>query len=93
MDKGNRKVSFKNKDGDIISTDYDFLHLVPPQTAPGELSNLASPNSFIDVDALTLRHNKFDNIYALGDCANLPTAKTAAGVFSQVPVVVHNIER
>jgi len=27
----------------------------------------------------------------LGDVANLPTAKTAAGAFSEAPVVVHNL--
>jgi sulfide:quinone oxidoreductase len=40
-----------------------------------------------------LRHNKYENIFSLGDCANLPTAKTAAAAFSQVPVVVQNILR
>ena len=30
-------------------------------------------------------------MFALGDVANLPTAKTAAAVFSQSPVVAHNI--
>jgi sulfide:quinone oxidoreductase len=27
----------------------------------------------------------------MGDAANLPTAKTAAGAFSQAPVIVHNL--
>jgi NADPH-dependent 2,4-dienoyl-CoA reductase/sulfur reductase-like enzyme len=40
-----------------------------------------------------LRHNKASNIFSLGDVANLPTGKTAAGIFSQAPVVVNNIIR
>ena len=38
-----------------------------------------------------MQHNKYPNVFALGDVANLPTAKTAAAVFSQAPVVSHNI--
>ena len=30
-------------------------------------------------------------MFGLGDSANLPTAKTAAGIFSQAPVLVHNL--
>lgn len=75
--------------------DYDFLHLVPPQTAPDFITNsgLAAPNSFTDVDIHTLQSKKFPNIFGIGDSANLPTAKTAAGVFAQVPVLVNNIFR
>ena len=54
-------------------------------------SPLAAGNGFIDVNKNTLRHNKYENVYALGDVANLPTAKTAAAVFSQAPVVTHNL--
>jgi sulfide:quinone oxidoreductase len=38
-----------------------------------------------------LQHNKFKNIFGLGDVCNLPTAKTAAAIFSQTPVVVNNL--
>ena len=55
---------------------------MPPQTAPSFIGGLAAPNGFINVNSKTLRHNLYDNIFALGDAANLPTAKTAAGVFA-----------
>lgn len=38
-----------------------------------------------------MQHNKYKNVFGLGDVCNLPTAKTAAAVFSQTPVVVNNI--
>lgn len=41
----------------------------------------------------TLQHNKYKNIYGCGDVCNLPTAKTAAGIFAQAPVVVSNMLR
>lgn len=83
IDKNNRKVTFKNLANEgSVTVDYDFLHIVPPQTAPTFIGGLAAPNGFINVNAKTLRHNLYDNIFALGDAANLPTAKTAAGVFA-----------
>ena len=76
-----------------VTTDFDLLHVVPPQTAHQFVreSPLAAGNGFVDVNQHTLRHNKYENVYALGDVANLPTAKTAAAVFSQAPVVTHNL--
>ena len=67
--------------------------MVPPQTAHQFVreSPLAAGNGFADVNKDTLRHNKYENVYALGDVANLPTAKTAAAVYAQAPVVTHNI--
>ena len=93
IDKDNRKAYFrdtKNGNADVV-VDYDFLHMVPPQTAPAFLKPIAAGNGFIDVDQGTLRHNKYKNIFALGDAANLPTAKTAAGVMSQAPILVNNL--
>lgn len=82
IDKENRKATFKNTVNNEISTlDFDFLHLAPPQTCPTFVSNLGASNGFIDVNIETLRHNVYKNIFALGDAANLPTAKTAAAIF------------
>lgn len=93
VDKDKRKAYFKDSKGEEVSTEYDFLHVVPPQSAPEFISNskLAAANGFVDVNQNTLRHNKYPNVFAIGDCANLPTAKTAAGIFSQAPVLVHNL--
>jgi sulfide:quinone oxidoreductase len=77
----------------IIS--YDMLHLAPPQTAPDFIRNspLANEGGWLAVDQGTMQHLKYDNIFGLGDCAGLPTAKTGAAVRKQAPVVVENIQR
>lgn len=96
IDKYERKAYFRDlKTNEEKAVDYDFLHVVPPQSPPDFILNsgLPAPNGFVDVDAQTLRHNKAENIYSLGDVANLPTGKTAAGAFSQAPIVVNNIIR
>lgn len=69
--------------------------MVPPQTAHQFVrdSPLTNNNNCVEVDHETLRHEKYENVFALGDVANLPTAKTAAAVFAQAPVVVHNLLR
>ena len=84
VDKATRTVKFKNADGDIVETEFDLLHIVPPQTANESVrhSALAAETGLIDVNPATLQHNQFPNVFALGDNANIPAAKTAAGVFS-----------
>jgi sulfide:quinone oxidoreductase len=32
----------------------------------------------VDCNKLTLQHNKYPNVFGIGDCTSLPTSKTAA---------------
>jgi len=77
----------------VVETSFDFLHAVPPQTAPDfvRTSLLADANGWIDVDQHTLRHKKYANIYSLGDAASTPNAKTAAAARKQAPIVAQNL--
>ncbi|CAH8585003.1 unnamed protein product [Schistosoma intercalatum] len=75
---------------------YDFLHITPPMCCPEILTKtpkLTNPKAsdYVDVNVKTLRHNHYDNIFALGDCAALPTSKTAAAVAGQVGTLEKNI--
>ncbi|MCQ0029839.1 NAD(P)/FAD-dependent oxidoreductase [Burkholderia glumae] len=76
-----------------ITREFDLLHVVPPQRAPGFVrdSALADPAGWIDVDPATLRHRMFANIHALGDATSTTNAKTAAAARKQAPVVAHNV--
>ena len=76
-----------------VAIPFDILHTAPPQSAPDFIkqSPLANAAGWIDVDEHTLQHRTFDNVYALGDAAALPTAKTGAAVRKQAPVVVENL--
>ena len=51
-------------------------------------SGLADAAGYLDVDKHNLRHTKYRNIWALGDCTNTPNSKTAAAVFSQTETLV-----
>ncbi|MBQ0732919.1 NAD(P)/FAD-dependent oxidoreductase [Aquimarina celericrescens] len=89
----NHKDIQVSKDGDLIGIHYDMLHLAPPSVAPKFIQESALVNDakWLDVDQYTMQHNKYPNIFGLGDVAALPTAKTGAAIRKQVPIVVDNI--
>jgi len=76
-----------------ISKQFDFIHVTPPQSAPDFIkkSPLANAAGWVDINENTLQHNRYANIFGLGDAGSTPNAKTAAAVRKQVPVVVDNI--
>lgn len=78
----------------IIKMPFDMLHLAPPQAAPKFIRNspLANEAGWVAVDINSLQHQKYPNVFALGDVAALPTAKTGAAIRKQVPVVVENLQ-
>lgn len=84
-----------NPDGskEIVTREFDLLHVVPPQTAPDfiRVSPLADAAGWIDIDPATMRHKAWPNIHALGDAGNSGNAKTAAAARKQAPVVAHNV--
>lgn len=91
-----RAVLLDNATGTKETLDYELLHAVPPQSAPdwlkgGPLADPASPYGYLAVDRHTLRSDRWPEIFALGDVANLPTSKTGAAIRKQAPVVVANL--
>jgi sulfide:quinone oxidoreductase len=85
-------IGEQNKDVETW-VEFDMIHVTPPQSAPDFIKNspLANAAGWVDVDKHTLRHNKFQNIFSLGDASGLPTSKTGAAIRKQAPVVVDNI--
>ena len=70
-----------------------MIHVTPPMGAPDCLlgSPISDENGFVDVDKITMRHKKYSNIFAIGDCANSPNGKTAAAVAGQTGVIKANL--
>lgn len=79
----------------------DFIKISPlaiPDAQSGAAPGCASldelsPNfgGWVDVDKHTLQHNRFPNVFSLGDAANTPNAKTGAAIRKQAPVLVENL--
>ena len=63
---------------------YDLLHVVPPMRPPAllEESGLAlesgSMRGYLDVNPESLRHNRFDSIFGIGDAIGVEGVKTGA---------------
>jgi len=84
------------KDGkpvDEVEMKFDMLHVTPPMSAPDFIKNspLADAEGWVDVDKNSLQHNKYPNIFSLGDAGSTPNAKTGAAVRKQAPVVTGNL--
>ncbi|KAH8304994.1 hypothetical protein KR059_001093 [Drosophila kikkawai] len=80
--------------GKLYEEVYSMLHVCPPMTAPDVIANckqLATESGFVDVDAATLQHKKYSNVFAIGDSACTPNSKTAAAAAAQSPVVFKNL--
>lgn len=96
IDPGRRQAIFTTPDGPR-TLDYDFIHVVPPMSAPtpvsaSELAWAGGPyRGWLEVDRHTLRHPRFPNVFGAGDVVGTPIGKTAASVKAQSPVVAANL--
>ena len=84
------------EDGKVIDQEtrsYDMIHVTPPQSAPEFVakSPLADVEGWVDVHKHTLQHNRYPNVFSLGDASSTPNAKTGAAVRKQAKVVTGNI--
>ena len=93
VDAGQKRATFTT-DGGEVELAYDYLHVIPPQRAPDFVRESDLPwadrwtdQGWVEVDPGTLRHRRYDDIFALGDIAGVPKGKTAASAKWQVPVV------
>ena len=91
--KATFQVAKPETDPELVTVEFDMMHVCPPQVAPDfiRISPLADAFGWVDVDQATLRHKSFDNVWSLGDVMNAPNAKTAAAARKQAPVVADNI--
>ncbi len=74
---------------------FNLLHVVPPMSAPQVVakSPLARTlaEGWVEVDPSTCQHPRYANVFAVGDVGSYPTAKTAAAVRKQAPVIAKNV--
>ena len=86
-----KEAVFENLDsGELETVKYEMLHITPPMSTPDCLNSntdLVDGTGFLSVNKETLQHTKYSNIFGIGDCTNVPTAKTAAAVAAQLGVI------
>lgn len=93
-----RTATFTLGDGSTVTRDYDFIHVVPPMSAPDAVRNSALVNeegrfarNWLDVDMYTMQHNRYPEVFGIGDVIGAPINKTAASVKAQAPIVEANL--
>ncbi|XP_044294763.1 sulfide:quinone oxidoreductase, mitochondrial isoform X2 [Varanus komodoensis] len=86
-----QEAIFENLDkpGETKVYQYEMLHVTPPMGPPDVLLNspVSDAAGWVDVNKGTLQHNKYPNVFGIGDCTNLPTSKTAAAIAGQCGVL------
>lgn len=76
---------------------FDFLHVVPPQSAhefltQSGLAHTEGPQKgWLKVDFFTMQHLDYPNIFGIGDVTGVPNSKTGAAIRMQAPVVEKNL--
>jgi len=95
-----KKATFERLDQEghpHVTLDYDFIHVTPPMRAPqvvreSPLAVTDGPHQgYVEVDLHTMRSPSWPDVFALGDVAAIPTAKTGAAVRKQAPVLVDHL--
>lgn len=71
---------------------YDLLVMVPPHRPAQALLDcgLADTENGIRVDYDTLQ-TKWDNVFAIGDCADMPASKSGGVAHQEADVLAHNL--
>jgi sulfide:quinone oxidoreductase len=94
VDGANQIATFKNlQTGELFDESFSMLHVTPPMSAPDFIKNspLANEQGWVDVHKFTTQHNRFANIYSIGDVSSLPNSKTGAAIRKQGPVLVGHL--
>jgi sulfide:quinone oxidoreductase len=89
-----REAVFENTTtNEQVVQKYKLLHVTPPcEPHPFiKASPLADADGWVDVNKTTLQHNRYPNVFALGDCINLPTPRSVGATLAQSVVVQGNL--
>ena len=75
-----------------VELPYDLLFMIPPHEPARVLvdSGLAETRNGIRVDYDTMA-TRWSNVYAIGDCADIPVSKSGGVAHQQAEVVAHNL--
>lgn len=88
------ELIFEDNHGNTVVKPYNYAGVYPDCRVPKTIaeSSFVDPDSkLITLDKYTLKHTKYGNVYALGECTDLPTINNVMSSFSQTAVLVKNI--
>lgn len=72
-----------------------MMHVSPPMGPLPVIkdSPIADANGWVEVNKGTMQHTRYPNVFAIGDCSNVPTSKTAAAVAGQSGVLLDSLHQ
>lgn len=78
---------------DGIEIDFDVLTIVPVNMGSEmvERSGMGDELNFIPTDKHTLRSDKFENVFVLGDASNIPTSKAGSVAHFAAEILMENL--
>lgn len=85
------------KKSEIVEMEYDFIHVVPPMSAPDAVVNSplgwqkGSGKGWLEVDKETLQHRRYKNVFGIGDICGVPKGKTGGSARHHAPIMVANL--
>ena len=82
---------------DKVVMEYDFLHVVPPMAGVDAVANSllawqsGSAKGWLEVNKETLQHNRYKNVFGIGDICGIPIGKTGGSARHHAPIVAANL--
>ena len=82
---------------DRVEMPYDFIHIVPPMSAPDAVANSplgwqkGSAKGWLEVDRYSLQHLRYPNVFGIGDVCGIPLGKTGGSARHHGPILVANL--
>ena len=88
-----REKTIESHKGDKVG--YDLLVAIPPNMGDKALidSELGDPVGFVPTDNLTLKAEKAERVYVVGDASNVPTSKAGSVAHYMAYTLVENLVR
>ncbi|MGA8570941.1 MAG: FAD-dependent oxidoreductase [Desulfobaccales bacterium] len=74
---------------------YDLLVAIPPNFGAQCIieSGMGDPMGYMDTDHNTLKAKAYENVFVIGDAANVPTSKAGAVAHYEADTIVENLVR
>jgi len=97
IDKEKKVAVYTTTEGKNVEISYDYLHITPAMQAPKIIrdSSLSLKEGkfkgWLEVEAKTLHHPKYRNVFGIGDVVGLPSGKSGGSVREQAIVLQDNI--
>ncbi len=82
---------------DRVEMEYDFIHITPPMAGVDAVANSplawqqGNAKGWLEVNKETLQHNRYPNVFGIGDICGIPIGKTGGSARHHAPILTANL--